>query len=281
MPPAHYVWDTGPGRSAGDPNRIVFIAGYHHTHADLAVDALDRGQIAVVEKPVVVDRAQLARLSRALRGTAGRFFTCFHKRYSPLNAPAIADLGAGAAPISYHCIVYEVPLPPQHWYRWPASRTKIVSNGCHWLDHFLWLNGYAPVRRHELVLAGDGTVNVSVELDNDAFFTMVLTHRGADRIGVQDYVELRAGDRTVRIVNNARYEAETPRRILRRKRVNRMQSYTVMYASIGRAILDGTPGDTLTSLEVGATLMLDLDDALGSHSRIASRPVAMPVAVTS
>src|SRR5262249_57472786 len=73
----------------------------------------------------------------AMGGYKGKVFCCFHKRYSAFNALARKDLQMQLGePISYHCIVYEVPLPPMHWYRWPSSRSRLITNGCHWIDHF-------------------------------------------------------------------------------------------------------------------------------------------------
>jgi predicted dehydrogenase len=261
------TWSTNPGRDADDTNWIAFVAGYHHTHADLAATTLRRGGTAVVEKPLVVNRAQHADLTSAMTGSAGRLFACFHKRYSPLNRLALEDLACPrGAPISYHAIVYEVPLPARHWYRWPNSHSAIVSNGCHWLDHFLWFNDYSPHQRFTLDRALDGSFNISVELDNGAYFTLVLTHRGSERIGMREYVELRTRDRTVRIIDNGDYMAEHSRRRLRRHRVNKMRSYGEMYARIGQAILRDEPGDSLASVDVGCRLMLDLDDAVSSRA---------------
>ena len=146
-----------------------------------------------------------------------RVFACFHKRYSPFNAMAREDLAAepGEA-ISMHAIVYEVPLPARHWYRWPSSRTCIVSNGCHWLDQFLYLNDFAAVREASLVAGDGGAVSCAVSLENGAFLTLALTHEGSARLGVRDHVELRANGACVVIENGARYLAEGPDRVLRR-----------------------------------------------------------------
>src|SRR5690606_15551503 len=94
-------------------------------------------------------------------------------------------------PVSCHCIVYEEPLPPRHWYRWPASRGRLVSNGCHWIDHFLFLNNFAPVADRDVFVFADGTVNCSLVLANGASFSMLLTGRGAGRAGMQNYIEIR------------------------------------------------------------------------------------------
>lgn len=260
------AWDTAPAPRAGDRHDVVLVAGFHHTHAPIAASALRRGAWAVVEKPVVTTEAQLDDLLDALRG-GERMYSCFHKRYLPMNAWARRDLGtAPGEPISYHCIVYEVPLPELHWYRWPSSRTRLTSNGCHWIDHFLYLNDFAEVVSHDLAVAPDGTINATAVLANGAVFTMVLTERGSERIGMQDHVELRAGGTTVRMVNGGRYDAEGPDRVLRRRRINKMVSYRRMYRTIGARIRDGLPGDSAASVRVSAGLVLAMERRL--HQRL-------------
>ena len=258
------AWDTSPSLRHDERPDVVFLAGFHHTHAPLAIAALERGAVAVVEKPVATTEEQLGRLVGALRAPGRRLFSCFHKRYSPLNDVARADLGVGRGePISYHAIVYEVPLPARHWYRWPSSRSRIVSNGCHWLDHFLFLNDFAEVADADLTIGTDGTMSCAVSLANGAFCTMVLTDRGSERLGVQDHVELRAGGVTVTIENGARYRAEGPDRVLRRRSVSRLAAYRHMYQAIGRAIVNGGAGDSVESVEGSAGLALRLDRLVG------------------
>jgi predicted dehydrogenase len=179
-----------------DPGKfdVYFAAGYHHTHADIAVEALQNGACAVVEKPIATTKQQLKNISELLEKGSGRFFACFHKRYSQLNDWALADLAKepGEA-IDYHCMVFEIPLPPGHWYNWKTSGSRIVSNGCHWIDHFMFLNSYSPARKYSVAEAGRGQMTIQIELENGALFTMVLTDTGSPRLGVRDYIELRKG----------------------------------------------------------------------------------------
>src|SRR5581483_3643815 len=235
-----------------------------------------------VEKPIVTTEEQLAEVLDAVQPGGRRLFSCFHKRYSPFNELALADLGiAPGDPVSYHCIVYEVPLPARHWYRWPRSRSRIVSNGCHWLDHFLFLNGFPDVRDATIAAVTPDALSCAVTLANGAVFTMVLTDRGSERLGVQDHVELRAGGVTVAIANGAVYRAEGPDRVLRRRRASRLAGHRRMYAAIGRAILEGEPGDSPRSIEVSAGLMLRLERALAERATDAGDAPARrsPVAV--
>ena len=273
MPPgraASIGWDTAGVPRPDERYDAYLIAGYHHTHAPLAIEALRRGATAVVEKPLATTPSQLRELLIALDETKGRLIAGFHKRYSVLNDWARDDLAVPSGdPVHYHAVVFEERLPARHWYRWPASRTRIVSNGCHWIDHFLFLNGWSEPAAVEVARGGpsDETANVSIRLDNGAFFSLVLTDVGSGRIGVREHVELRAGDVTVTIDDGGSYRSESSSRILRRRRINRMSSYESMYRAIARRIAAGEPGDPARSVDVSTRLVLAAEDAFTAGSR--------------
>ncbi|WP_437672705.1 Gfo/Idh/MocA family oxidoreductase [Sorangium sp. So ce131] len=273
--PAGVSYDTSAIPRPDQDHDVYFIAGYHATHAPLAAHAIRRGGFAVVEKPLVTTRAQLEDLLDACRAHPGRLFACFHMRYSALWDLAREDLKlAPGQPVHYSCIVYEVPLVRRHWYEWPSSRSRIVSNGCHWLDHFLFMNGFStPVRRH-LFRGANGDFHVSVQLENGAVFSMVLTDVGSRRIGVQDHIELRAGGTTVRVDNASRYVAEDDHRVLRVARINKTESYARMYRSISEKILRDEPGDPLAWIERSTSLMLDLEEMVAPATAAAAGPGA-------
>ncbi len=262
------AWDTSPHPRHDEDYDVYLIAGYHASHAPLAAEALRRGAAAVVEKPVATTEDQLDALLAELAVGRGRFFSCYQRRYSPLTAFARRDLQMSPGePVSYHCIVYEVPLPPRHWYRWPSSGSRLLSNGCHWIDHFLNLNDFSATRDHEVVLGSDETINCSLELANGAFFTMALTDAGSARLGVRDHVELRRGSTTVTIEDNSRYRAECTRGVLRRARVNKAESYRAMYSEVARRIVAGAPGDSTGSLRSSAGTVIALERALEGAKR--------------
>lgn len=256
--------DTSPELRADEDYDFALIAGYHHTHTPLAVKILNAGGVAVTEKPFCTNQTQYRRLKDAVQSTSGRFFGCFHKRYSPLTEWAIEDLDLREGKVAhYHTIVYEIPLPPLHWYNWPASGSRIISNGCHWLDHFMYLNGYAKVSESTVQRFGNGDLTVRAELENGATFSMTLTEQGSPRLGVRDYVEVRAGTKTARLIDNCRYEAEDSTGIIRSESVNQMDSYARMYRSIGEAIVEERPGDEPKSLR-SSQVMLNLEEKLRS-----------------
>lgn len=262
-------WSTCPFPLTNETFDVFFIAGFHHTHAPLAISAIEQGAVAVIEKPIVTTYEQLESLISSMQINKGTLFAGFHKRYIPMNQWAREDMNLTyGEPVSYHCIVYEVPLPKYHWYRWPNSQSRLISNGCHWTDHFLYLNNFSRVVATNLFVASDGTINCTVELANGACFTMTLTDKGSERIGVRDYIELRNKDVTVTMINGSIYQAENSNRILRKKKINKMLSYKVMYDKICKAIARGKDGDSVESVYVSASLILDLEEQLQNFQKI-------------
>lgn len=241
---------------------VYFIAGYHHTHTSIALHALNQGAYAVIEKPIATTRRQIDSLKKAINPENPTFFACFHKRYSLFNTWAKEDLNVGQGePVSYHCIVFEVPLPKRHWYHWPNAGSRIISNGCHWIDHFMYFNDFAEVKIYQVQEAKNGDVSVWAELDNGAVFSMILTDTGSSRLGLRDYIELKANGDTIRMVDSGCYISEDRTRIVRRKKSNPLNSYRRMYKYISQQISANKSGDSYQSLR-SSELVLILEEEL-------------------
>ena len=249
---------------AGEHYDVYLIAGYHHTHAPIAIAGLSAGADVVVEKPLATTIAQLDALVAELSRAKGRFFAGFHKRYNPLNELLRQDLNisSGSNPVSYHSIVFEIPLPKNHWYLWPNSRGRIVCNGCHWIDHFLYLNNFSPPRRIDSRRAANGDVTVLMDLENGASFSVTITDHGSSRLGVREQTSITLGDRTATIEDDRKYRAESSTRILRKASVKRYVATDIMYKTIGERILSGAPGDSMASVDVSTRAMLVAEDGI-------------------
>lgn len=259
--------DTSPWPREDERYDAWFIAGYHHTHAPIATEALRRGGYAVVEKPLATTWEQFAKIqSLVSHADHGKLIVAFQRRYTPMNDWAWQDLSVNSGdPVNYHCIVYEIPLPKRHWYNWPNSRSRLTSNGCHWIDHFLFLNGYPTVNDYKVHTVGSGDMFVIMEADNGASFSMVLTEQGSERLGVRDYVELRANGVTVRMIDQARYESESSLKYIRSHRLNPTHAYARLYETASNIIINHGRGDDFRSLESTRVTLL-LEDALASKT---------------
>lgn len=251
------TWDTSAHPRSDEVIENAVVAGYHHTHAPTAVELLDRGvRHVVIEKPAATTHHQLEALVDAMsRHPEAKVHVAFQRRYSPFNRLLRSDLGDG--PMSLAATVYEVPLPARHWYRWPASGNAVVSNGCHWIDHFLHLNGYPPVTRLEGSRLASQVV-LGIELDNGASASISLRHEGAPRRGVRDLCVFFRGEASAVVEDQRRYRAEQGFRQKRLRTVHPYQSLEDMYQEIGRRIEGDLAGDSIESLRASTTATLDL-----------------------
>lgn len=261
-------WDASPVHRENENHNVYFIASYNHTHAPLAVEALSKRAIVVMEKPIATSYEQLDRLEQAIKKNNGKIFIGFQKRYSVFNDYVRKDLNIKPGdPIDYHCVVFEIIQPKFFWYNWPNSLSRLFSNGCHLVDHFLYLNEYSEPTNIELDAVDDGTVNVWIELKNGAIFTMAFSEKGSSRVGPRDHIELKTLGHNVRITDATRYFAENEKRILRKKRVWKTESYKRMYKTIGRKIVNDEQGDSLHSIITSAKTMLEIEDKLTAALR--------------
>lgn len=255
VPPADtsITWATSHDHFDPQEFDVALVAGYHHTHVPVAEWALAHGKDVIIEKPVFTTTDQAAHLERALSRSRGRLFVGFQRRHSPFNSLLDRDLPADG-PRDYHCVVFEEQLPEHHWYRWPNSGGRLVANGCHWIDHFLFINKGSPVLATHVQDLGFDRMSVSLRLANQAVMTMTLTSAGSPRLGMRDYIEIRSAGVTVRIADSARYEAESSDRLIRKQRVAPLAAHHAMYHDFGARIAAGAPGDSIgLALQSGLT----------------------------
>lgn len=140
-----------------------------------------------------------------------------------------------------------------------------MSNGCHWVDHFLWLNDFSPVEESRCRRGPNDEILAELVLENGAFFTLTLTHRGSDRLGVREHTEVRVGDRTAVIEDMSSYVAEGPRGVIRREKFPKLAAHRAMYADFARRIVAGEGGDSRESVEASTRAVLRLEAELNGR----------------
>ena len=249
---------------------VVVVASFHHTHASIAVEAIDRGARAVIiEKPVVTTGEDLNAAVRSgreisepgLRGLPEALQSSLTNTYLTTCA-----YGSGE-PVSCFGIVYEVPLPPQHWYRWPNSGSRIISNGCHWIDHFMYLNDFSPVQAGSRGTPREASILIRMILENEAVLSLSLTHEGSPRLGVREHCEFRANGVTATVTDARSYMSESARGVIRKARVHRFSAYRRMYRAMCAAIAAGRHGDSLRSLRQSSQNVLEAEAALADGAK--------------
>ncbi len=121
-----------------DPEiKLIFIASNHATHAEYAIQALERGKSVHIEKPHVVTEDQLVRLCRAMLHSGGKVNLGFNRPKSHLGKKIAEALASQSGPAMFNWFIAGHQIDPDHWYWKPEEGGRVLGNLCHWTDFTL------------------------------------------------------------------------------------------------------------------------------------------------
>jgi predicted dehydrogenase/threonine dehydrogenase-like Zn-dependent dehydrogenase len=163
----------------------VVIATRHDQHARLAALALAAGKAVFVEKPLALDRTELAHVM-ATYAENPALVVGFNRRYSPHTEYVVRGFrGIGARVIQIR--VNAGALPADHW---THDDGRVLGEGCHFIDLAQALAG-SPITR---VFASGRRDDVVITLDhaNGSIATIAYTASGDPRSG-KERIEMFGG----------------------------------------------------------------------------------------
>jgi predicted dehydrogenase/threonine dehydrogenase-like Zn-dependent dehydrogenase len=127
-----------PSEVLNDPNvDAVFVVTRHDNHATLTAQALLAGRPVFVEKPLAVNREQLAQLQEVyaaqLEASRAPFVMVgFNRRFAPFTEKIRQFFSGRREPMMIHVRVNAGFMPHDHWIQ--AQGGRIVGEFCHFVD---------------------------------------------------------------------------------------------------------------------------------------------------
>lgn len=128
----------------------VVVATRHDSHAAIVAQALDAGKHVFVEKPLAIDREQLATVESAYaaaqsRGSVPQLMVGFNRRFAPQVVKMKSLLSQVAEPKSFVMVMNAGSIPAKHWTQDNAiGGGRIIGEACHYIDLMRFLAG-API----------------------------------------------------------------------------------------------------------------------------------------
>lgn len=191
---------TDPAAAIDDPaTDAVFIATRHDTHASLAARALRAGKHVFCEKPLAIERAELADCIEAARHAAGILTVGFNRRFAPLLVAARQALEPRSGPLMMLYRVNAGVIAPESWIQREEGGGRILGEVCHFVDALTYVCGALPVEVQAVSAAGrPDAVSAIVKFADGSAGTIVYTSLG-DPGAPKEYVEAFADGRVIRL----------------------------------------------------------------------------------
>jgi predicted dehydrogenase len=120
----------------------------HHLHATQTLAGLRAGKHVFCEKPLALNRTELAEIEAELaRPETPLLMVGYNRRFAPLAVKMMDFLKRSPDPMSLHYRVNAGFIPPEHWVHDPEQGGgRILGEGCHFIDFLAWLVGSLPLK---------------------------------------------------------------------------------------------------------------------------------------
>lgn len=147
--------------SDSDINTIV-ITTQHNMHARMVVEALDAGKHVFVEKPLALNREELAMVKEAVdRSDGQQLMVGFNRRFAPYAESMKTLMASRSEPASVIYTVNAGEIPLNHWTQnSELGGGRIIGEGCHFIDLIRYLVG-------QPIVHVDGTMMNSTAMNED------------------------------------------------------------------------------------------------------------------
>lgn len=180
----------------------VFVVTRHHSHADFACKALERGKAVFVEKPLALTAEQLDRLLETVARTGNdRLMVGFNRRFSPLFTFLQRGFGSLDEPVSARYLVNAGRLDARSWYLDEGLEgSRFVGEGGHFLDTLSAWVGHLPAAVHALQTPDGEALQVTVTFVDGSLGTITYATGGAGRFPKETF-DVSGGGRSARLDN--------------------------------------------------------------------------------
>ena len=182
---------------------MVMICTRHNTHAAMAERALRAGKAVFVEKPMALNREEMAAVMAAARESGAPFMVGFNRRFSKYAVEMRRLVAGRTNPLMVMYRMNAGFIPQDSWIQGPEGGGRMIGEGCHILDLFNYLTGspatsisvdqLSPTTNH---VSKTDNVVVTVKYEDGSVCTLLYTGQGSKEYG-KEYCEVFCDGKTL------------------------------------------------------------------------------------
>lgn len=221
----------------------VLIATRHHAHAAMVCEALRAGKAVFVEKPLAVTPQQLEAIVAAVEESGNdRLMVGFNRRFAPLLVDLKRAWGGRAGPVQVRYDVNAGRLEAGSWYAGADEGSRLVGEGCHFVDTVSWWLGDDPVEVFATATAADPDDTSSTLLYPDGSVATIGYQTRGDPRAPKELLQVSGDGKLARLLNFQRTELWSGgRRHGRRSRSGIDKGQRQELDAFVRAVAEGGP----------------------------------------
>jgi predicted dehydrogenase/threonine dehydrogenase-like Zn-dependent dehydrogenase len=185
----------------------VLIATRHHAHAGMVSEALRAGKAVFVEKPLAVDPAQLEAIITAIHDSGNdRLMVGFNRRYAPLLVDLKRAWGPQGGPVQVRYEVNAGRLEAGSWYANSEEGSRLIGEGCHFVDTASWWLDQDPVTVFSTAAGGDPDDTVTILSYPDGSVATIAYQTRGDPRYPKELLQVTGDSQVARLLNFQRAE---------------------------------------------------------------------------
>lgn len=224
---------------------LIVVATGHASHAGLVSEALLAGKDVYCEKPLAITVKQLNDVKNALKGSGKRLFVGYNRRFSP-HIQYIKDyLGGLTKPYQMVYMMNAGFIPKDHWVNDPAQGGRIIGEGCHILDLFVYITDSSIKQVHWVNVTGDredmsyeSESTLLFEFEDGSMGTLVYSAMGSKEYPKEE-MRIFAGSSVITMNNYKETKIYSERGNKKFKTSGISKGFDEAYEALAEAVLKG------------------------------------------
>jgi len=251
---------TDASRVLDDPSvQAVVIATRPDSHARFAIQALERDKHVFVEKPLCLNREELAAVKEAEEKSRATLTVGFNRRFSPLILKMRDHFAGRQEPMAmmYRVNAGRIPLAAKEGWVHEAKigGGRIISEACHFIDTMQFLCGSAHIVRvtafaanpAQKTLASDDIASILIAFADGSIGTVHYWANGTRRFA-KERVEVFCQERVAILDNFRRLELISDRRARTHRTMEQQKGFAEEARAFVESCRTGIPAIPLESL---------------------------------
>jgi predicted dehydrogenase len=245
----------------------VAVLTRHHLHAGQTIAALRAGKHVLCEKPLALNREELAQVVAAQQESGRLLCVGFNRRFAPMAVQLRQAFSDVHEPLMMNYRVNAGALPANHWLLDPVQGGgRIIGEGCHFIDFLTFLSEAEPVSVHAYGLTAEGraaeeNVALTVAFADGSVGSITYTAIG-DRAFPKERVEVFGGGRAAVLDDFRRLEIVSGgRKQTRRAWLRQDKGHARLWQAFAEAVASGGPApisiENLTSVALASFAAVD------------------------